>query len=207
MQRLLHPPTGDASHAGAGIVTSDAFEVEPAEAEVDGHPVRWRTVGTGDPLVLVHGLAGSWRWWSPLFPALAPRRRVHILDLPRRHAVIRPAELSAWISRWLDAADLDVVDLAGHSLGGLVAAELAATSPSERDASCSWLPPGSPAAAASPHARSACWVRSTTFARPYPWSRQTQRARGRSRSRAGSGSSRGAATCATSSRPSARRRF
>ncbi len=105
------------------------FEVEPAEAEVDGHPVRWRTVGTGDPLVLVHGLAGSWRWWSPLFPALAPRRRVHILDLPRRHAVIRPAELSAWISRWLDAADLDVVDLAGHSLGGLVAAELAATSP------------------------------------------------------------------------------
>lgn len=86
-------------------------------------------VGSGEPLVLVHGLAGSWRWWSPLLERLAQVRRVHAIDLPRRRPTVRAAELSAWLERRLDEADLGRVDLAGHSLGGLVAAELAALSP------------------------------------------------------------------------------
>jgi pimeloyl-ACP methyl ester carboxylesterase len=104
-------------------------ELEPADVEVDGRRVEYRVTGSGEPLVLVHGLAGSWRWWSPLVAALAPHRRVHVVDLPRRHAVVRPDELSGWLRRWLDAVGLDEVELAGHSLGGLVAAELAATDP------------------------------------------------------------------------------
>ena len=100
-------------------------QVELREVEVDGHSVRYRIAGTGEPLVLVHGLAGSWRWWSPLFRALAARRRVNVVDLPRLHPPVRPDRLSEWLGRWLDAAGLEQVDLAGHSLGGLVAAELA----------------------------------------------------------------------------------
>jgi pimeloyl-ACP methyl ester carboxylesterase len=84
-----------------------------------------RVTGAGVPLVLVHGLAGSWRWWSPLLPSLAERRRVYLVDLPR----LRGSELSTWLEGWLDAAELDRVDIAGHSLGGLVVAELAARSP------------------------------------------------------------------------------
>jgi pimeloyl-ACP methyl ester carboxylesterase len=103
--------------------------MERREVEVHGRPVRYRVTGTGEPLVLVHGLAGSWRWWSPLFQPLAERRRVHVVDLPRLHGVLRAAELSAWLGRWLDAATLERVDMAGHSLGGLVAAELAASRP------------------------------------------------------------------------------
>jgi pimeloyl-ACP methyl ester carboxylesterase len=96
------------------------------EVEVEGRPVRYRVTGTGDPLVLVHGLAGSWRWWSPLLRALGERRRVHVVDLPRLRRAVGGAQLSAWLGRWLDAAALGRVDLAGHSLGGLVAAEFAA---------------------------------------------------------------------------------
>ena len=48
--------------------------VELREVEVDGRAVRYRVAGSGEPLVLVHGLAGSWRWWSPLFGALAASR-------------------------------------------------------------------------------------------------------------------------------------
>jgi pimeloyl-ACP methyl ester carboxylesterase len=93
--------------------------------EVDGASVRYRAAGTGPPLVLVHGLAGSWRWWSPVWEALAEHRNVFLVDLPLRRR--QPAdELSAWLERWLDAAELDRVDVVGHSLGGLVAAELAA---------------------------------------------------------------------------------
>jgi pimeloyl-ACP methyl ester carboxylesterase len=86
-------------------------------------------VGSGEPLVLVHGLAGSWRWWSPLLERLARKHRVHAIDLPRRRGSVPGTELSAWLAGRLDEAELDRVDLAGHSLGGLVAAELAALRP------------------------------------------------------------------------------
>src|SRR5438046_558122 len=61
---------------------NDAAEthVELREVEVDGRAVRYRVAGSGEPLVLVHGLAGLWRWWSPLLrcpgrPASSQRRR------------------------------------------------------------------------------------------------------------------------------------
>lgn len=86
-------------------------------------------VGSGEPLVLMHGLAGSWRWWSPVLERLSGTRRVHAIDLPRRRPTVPEAELSAWLDRRLEASGLGRVDLAGHSLGGLVAAELAALRP------------------------------------------------------------------------------
>jgi pimeloyl-ACP methyl ester carboxylesterase len=96
------------------------------ELEVDGRPVRYRVTGNGEPLVLVHGLAGSWRWWSPVLELLAARRRVYVVDLPRLRDPVGAPQLSEWLARWLDAMALDRFELAGHSLGGLVAAELAA---------------------------------------------------------------------------------
>jgi pimeloyl-ACP methyl ester carboxylesterase len=79
--------------------------------------------------LLVHGLAGSWQWWSPLLPTLSQRHRIYLVDLPRLCRTFGGADLSAWLERWLDAAGLERVDLAGHSLGGLVAAEFAAHRP------------------------------------------------------------------------------
>jgi len=105
--------------------------IELHEVEVDGRPVRYRATGSGEPLVLVHGLAGSWRWWSPMLQQLGARRRVHVVDLPRLRHPVRAEQMSNWLARWLDAAGLDRVELAGHSLGGLVAAELAATRPEQ----------------------------------------------------------------------------
>jgi len=109
------------AYSGKPVLVSDL--------QVDGRPTRYRVTGAGEPLVLVHGLAGSWQWWSPLLPTLSQRHRVYIVDLPRLCRTLGGADLSAWLERWLDAAGLERVDLAGHSLGGLVAAELAAHRP------------------------------------------------------------------------------
>jgi pimeloyl-ACP methyl ester carboxylesterase len=103
--------------------------VEVRELVVDGTPYQYRVAGQGEPVVLVHGLSGSWRWWQPVLEPLAKRRCVHLLDLPRLGARLPADELTGWLCSWLDAAALERVDLVGHSLGGLIAAELAAEQP------------------------------------------------------------------------------
>lgn len=90
---------------------------------------RYRLLGDGPPAVLVHGLSGSWRWWSPVSEALAERRSVYVVDLPRLGRRVRATELARWLGRWVGAVGLERVDLVGHSLGGLVAAELASAQP------------------------------------------------------------------------------
>jgi pimeloyl-ACP methyl ester carboxylesterase len=100
---------------------------------VDGQPVPYRTAGAGAPLLLVHGLAGSWRWWERAVPALAERRRVYLVDLPgfgglrgRRFAL---GEAPSFLAGFVEALDLGPVDAAGHSLGGVVCARLAVSRP------------------------------------------------------------------------------
>lgn len=103
--------------------------VEVRTLVVDGVPSDYRVAGEGDPIVLVHGLSGSWRWWRPVLEPLAEHRCVYLLDLPRLGRRFPAAGLTGWLGRWLDAAALESVDLVGHSLGGLIAAELAAEQP------------------------------------------------------------------------------
>jgi pimeloyl-ACP methyl ester carboxylesterase len=97
--------------------------------EIDGVRIGYRLLGEGPPTVLVHGLSGSWRWWSPVAESLSERRSVYALDLPRLGHRFPASELAVWLGRWLGAVGLEQVDLVGHSLGGLVAAELAASRP------------------------------------------------------------------------------
>ena len=116
--------------AGSGTdVGCHTDHVESRQVTIDGSRYRYRFFGEGPPAVLVHGLSGSWRWWSPVSEALAQRRSVYVLDLPRLGRRLRASDLVVWLGRWLRAVGLEEVDLVGHSLGGLVAAELAATRP------------------------------------------------------------------------------
>ncbi len=104
--------------------------VDVRELVVDGTSTTYRVAGDGEPVVLVHGLSGSWRWWGPVLEPLTERHRVYVPDLPQLGRRLPAAELTGWFGRWLDAAGLDRVDLVGHSLGGLIAAEVAAEQPS-----------------------------------------------------------------------------
>ena len=92
------------------------------------------TGGDGDPLVFLHGggIVEGFDCFEPLDGALPLRRTAD----PR--ASIRPIacprctdidELVAHTARTLDALGIDSFALAGHSLGGWVAASLAAAHP------------------------------------------------------------------------------
>jgi pimeloyl-ACP methyl ester carboxylesterase len=108
------------------LVDGRAVVIHLRETSVAGHPVRYRVAGAGEPLVLVHGLAGSLGWWAPLLDLLIAHRRVYAVNLPTPRRAFGFGEMSTWLSCWLDGADVGRADLVGHSLGGFFTAQLAA---------------------------------------------------------------------------------
>jgi pimeloyl-ACP methyl ester carboxylesterase len=89
--------------------------------------------GSGQPLVLVHGLGLSWRSWQPILDALEDRHDEIAIDLPGFGASPRlpdraaptPARLADAVEAELDRLGLDAPVLVGNSLGGWVTLELA----------------------------------------------------------------------------------
>jgi pimeloyl-ACP methyl ester carboxylesterase len=94
------------------------------------------TVGSGPPVVLIHGLSASSRWWERNVPALAERHQVHLVDLAGFGQSPGPFELdkaAATLARWMEIVGLERAAVVGHSMGGYIAAELAADHPARVD--------------------------------------------------------------------------
>ncbi|MEU1362271.1 alpha/beta fold hydrolase [Micromonospora zamorensis] len=106
---------------------------------VDGlrtHTRRGADPATGaPPVVLVHGLAVSHRYLTPLAVALAATHAVYVPDLPGFGLTQRPRGAydvqrhAEHLAAWLAAYRLPPVCLVGHSFGAEVAAALAANHP------------------------------------------------------------------------------
>ena len=94
-------------------------------------------IGSGEPLVLLHGLGSSRQAWNPVIPMLAERFDVIAIDLPgfgdsaplAADAEPHPAALAAVVAMTLSRLGIDSPHVAGNSLGGWVALELAAIMP------------------------------------------------------------------------------
>ena len=90
--------------------------------------------GTGQPLVLLHGLGHRWQAWSPVLDQLAQHHDVIALDLPgfglspvpAGGMPIGMAATVAALATALDGFGLTRPHVAGNSLGGAIALELAA---------------------------------------------------------------------------------
>jgi pimeloyl-ACP methyl ester carboxylesterase len=103
-------------------------------AQVGSVEIFYQVFGRGEPLVLLHGLSGSGRWWSRNIDALARHFRVYVVDLVGFGAsgngqrfVLREAAGS--IAQWMVQIGIRRAAVVGHSMGGHIAADLAAEFP------------------------------------------------------------------------------
>jgi len=89
--------------------------------------------GAGEPLLLIHGIGHTWRGWRPMLPLLEERFEVLAVDLPGfGHSEPFPPGLDSTPEALADAvedemarAGFDTAHIAGNSLGGWIAFELA----------------------------------------------------------------------------------
>ncbi|NKX45953.1 alpha/beta fold hydrolase [Roseicyclus persicicus] len=83
------------------------------------------------PVVLVHGYLGGSAQWSDLEAALAGRFRTVAIDLPgfgRASRISPPTSIEGFAEHViadLDAMGIDRFNLVGHSMGGMIAQEIA----------------------------------------------------------------------------------
>ena len=99
-------------------------------------PVSYVDQGEGPPVLLVHGLGGSWRNWLENIPFLSDRHRVVALDLPGFGLSPMPDEaisMAAYgdlILNFADRVDLGPdTYLVGHSMGGFISTEAVTSDP------------------------------------------------------------------------------
>jgi pimeloyl-ACP methyl ester carboxylesterase len=118
-------------------VSSAALESDFFDAR--GVKIHYLIEGTGEPVVLIHGLDSSAaiNWEMPgTIDALAKDHLVVALDLPGYGQSDKPVEASAYGRQWvedvillLDHLKIEKAHIVGYSMGGMVALKLIAEHP------------------------------------------------------------------------------
>ncbi len=130
----------DAITMKPGTEAVRALEAEVVAAEDDtaikfvtvhGHRRAYRMMGSGPPLLLLHGIGDSSRGWRPLMPALAEHHTVIAPDLLGHGESAKPradysvAAYANGMRDLLEILGIERATIVGHSLGGGVAAQIA----------------------------------------------------------------------------------
>ena len=90
--------------------------------------------GSGEPLLLMHGIGSRWQMWEPVLDRLSAHHDVIAVDLPGFGASPMPSPATppgidsqvALVSEFLARLGVERPHVAGNSMGGLMALEMAA---------------------------------------------------------------------------------
>ncbi|NDA14210.1 MAG: alpha/beta fold hydrolase [Gammaproteobacteria bacterium] len=90
------------------------------------------TIGSGPPIVILHGLFGSGVNWRGIAQTLATHWQVFLLDLPNHGQSpwiedMSYPSMAALICEWMTSQGIEKSALIGHSMGGKVGMTLALT--------------------------------------------------------------------------------
>jgi pimeloyl-ACP methyl ester carboxylesterase len=103
--------------------------------EVQGLRLHYKSGGEGPPVILLHGAANDWHEWERNLEPLARNFHVYALDLPG-FGSSSPAGrdlASSWLilllKGFMHKLGLEQASIIGHSLGGLIAMEMALNYP------------------------------------------------------------------------------
>jgi pimeloyl-ACP methyl ester carboxylesterase len=95
--------------------------------ELHGDRIAYRDAGTGETILLIHGMAGSSDTWRAMIPALAKKYRVVAPDLLGHGRSDKPrgdyslGAFAVWLRDLLDELGVTRATIVGQSLGGGVA--------------------------------------------------------------------------------------
>ena len=116
--------------------------------EVNGRRIHYTKQGTGSPLILVHGFAGSLYTWRHLIPLLAGHYTVYAYDMLGFGFSDKPPEgnyemkdQAELLIGFMEALNLPSAHLVGHSMGGVVIACAAIDAPLKAE-SLTMIEPG-----------------------------------------------------------------
>ncbi len=135
--RQHEPLTRELEEAQAALLAHHAPETQVRRVAWSGGETQVLELGEGSPLILVHGGGDASFEWVPILEALARRHRVLAVDRPG-HGLADPFDYDGvdvlehgaeFLREILDALELDAVDIAGNSLGGLLSVALALEAP------------------------------------------------------------------------------
>ena len=108
--------------------------------EVNGHTIHYTKQGTGKPLILSHGFAGSLYTWRDLIPLLADHYTVYAYDVLGFGLSDKPSDGDYSMKGhgdsligFMDALNLPSASLIGHSMGGVIIGYAALAAPSRVD--------------------------------------------------------------------------
>ena len=91
----------------------------------------YEIVGSGEPILLLHGALVCMAMWRPQIESFSASYQVITCDLPAHGETpdvlgeYTVAKLCEFVIRLLDSVGADRVHICGHSLGGMVAQEIA----------------------------------------------------------------------------------
>jgi pimeloyl-ACP methyl ester carboxylesterase len=103
--------------------------------QVMGRPLNVIEIGSGEPVLFVHGLGGSWQNWLEQLPVLARGRRAIAFDLPGFGSSAMPTEpisipaYARTVAGLMDALQIPSAEIVGNSMGGEITLELALAHP------------------------------------------------------------------------------
>ena len=121
---LYRPVTFQRAYARARFATAGAHS---GMTQAGQYRIHYYAAGSGQPIVLLHGMGSDALFWADYVPALAAHGRVYAIDLLGHGSSDHPdvdyrATLQAQVVRdFLDSQNIQQADLVGVSMGAFVA--------------------------------------------------------------------------------------